>query len=139
MSGSGVATNFSCSNYFNRVYFCASSWPRDRPSGPSHAVYPVPPAASYQFQRYYRTGGFDDCSEAFDDLSTCMKIKISKDEDAKVRARGRDAIAPGKHTHVPVGPTAHVRGPRMCEVSFVWLSAFCEMLRVPRVDTPGAA
>lgn len=91
MSGSGLATNFSCNNYFNRVYFCASSWPRGRPAGSPHAL-TLPPAASYQFQRYYRTGGFDDCSEAFEDLSTCMKIKISKDEDAKVRAGAGDAI-----------------------------------------------
>jgi len=96
----GPKDDISCVTCFNSILFClgevmpcnyfAQHMNVDVPPFPTRqlcASCPFEKSAgpSNQFHEYWKNGHFTACSSRFKDLYTCMKIKASSDEDAKVR------------------------------------------------------
>ena len=63
-----ISKEISCWDCVNAMFYCV---------GPAH-----------QFDRYYKDGRFDSCAKKVEELTMCMKLKVSGPEETKVCGTG---------------------------------------------------
>jgi len=64
-AAAAAAAEISCVDCVNSLFHCYGAW--------------------HQFDRLYKDGRFDDCIKRREELSLCMKLKVSDDSEKKVR------------------------------------------------------